>query len=96
MLYKKIDENGLFIEDVILDEQPMIEQNEESIPDPHYIAESVLQGFYHQKWSGTEWVEGLSEEEIAELSKPVPQEPTEKERLDNLENTILMLLMVGG
>jgi len=31
-----------------------------------------------------------------DLPEPTPQEPTEKERLDNLENTILMLLMMGG
>ena len=58
------------------------------------------QGLYKPKWSGEvgegEWVEGATQEEIDELTKPQPQEPTEKERLDNLENTILMLLMVGG
>ncbi len=96
MLYRKVDENGLFIEDVILNEQPMIEQNGESITDPYYIAEPVPHGFYHPKWNGSEWIEGLTDVEIDELTKPQPQEPTEKERLDNLENTILMLLMTGG
>ena len=82
MLYRKIDENGLFIEDVVLEEQPKIEQNEELIPDPQYITETVPQGFYHPKWNGTEWVEGLSKEEIAELTKPALQEPTLEERLE--------------
>ena len=85
MLYKKIDENGLFIEDVILEEQPMIEQNEELIPNPHYIVETVPQGFYHPKWNGAEWVEGLSKEEIAELTKPALQEPTLEERLESIK-----------
>ena len=54
------------------------------------------QGLYAPKWDGDKWVEGATQEEIDELTKPKPQEPTEKERLDNLENTILMLLMTGG
>ena len=68
------------------------------------------QSFHKPKWSGElsedeegnitvsegEWVEGATQEEIDELTKPTPQEPTEKERLDNLENTILMLLTMGG
>ena len=53
------------------------------------------QGFYHPKWNGTEWIEGLSEEEIAELTKPVPQEPTLEERLQMAEDTILFMLMGG-
>ena len=88
MLYRKIDENGLFIEDVILEEQPMIEQNEELIPDPLYITETVPQGFYHPKWDGTEWVEGLSKEEIAELTKPALQEPNLEERLEQTEQLL--------
>ena len=48
------------------------------------------QGLYAPKWDGTQWIEA------GQAPEPVPQEPTEKERLDNLENTILMLLMVGG
>ena len=54
------------------------------------------QGLYAPKWDGDKWVEWAAQEEIDELTKPQPQEPTEKERLDNLENTILMLLMTGG
>lgn len=48
------------------------------------------QGLYAPKWDGTQWVE------TGQAPEPLPQEPTEKERLDNLENTILMLLMTGG
>ena len=53
------------------------------------------QGFYAPKWNGTEWVEGLSEEEITELNKPVPQEPTLEERLQMAEDTIMFMLMGG-
>ena len=48
------------------------------------------QGLYIPKWDGEKWVE------TGKAPEPTPQEPTEKERLDNLENTILMILMVGG
>lgn len=40
------------------------------------------QGLYKPKWNDTEWVEGLSEEEINELKKPQPIEPTLEERLE--------------
>ena len=93
MLYKKIDENGLFIEDVILEEHPMIEQNGEMILDPYYVSEPVPQGFYHPKWNGTSWVEGLSEEEIDELTKPQPHEPTIEERLEETEELLQAVTM---
>ena len=48
------------------------------------------QGLYAPKWDGVKWIE------TGQAPEPTPREPTEKERLDNLENTILMLLMVGG
>lgn len=51
------------------------------------------QGFYHPKWNGTEWVEGLSQEDIDELTKPVPQPPTAVERIEFLEQAIIFLSM---
>ena len=48
------------------------------------------QGLYAPKWDGEKWIE------TGQAPEPTPQEPTEKERIDNLENTILMLLMKGG
>lgn len=53
------------------------------------------QGFYIPKWDGKKWVEGLSDEEITELNKPVPQEPTLEERLQMAEDTIMFVLMGG-
>ena len=38
------------------------------------------QGLYKPKWSG-EWVEGATPEEIDELTKPQPHEPTEVDLL---------------
>ena len=48
------------------------------------------QGLYVPKWDGEKWIE------TGQAPESTPQEPTEKERLDNLENTILMLLTIGG
>lgn len=66
------------------------------------------QGLHKPKWSGEitedeegnitvgdgEWVEGATQEEIDELTKSQVQEPSDKERIDDLENTVLMLLMM--
>ena len=48
------------------------------------------QGLHKPKWDGEKWVE------TGQAPEPTPQETTEIERLENLENTILMLLMLGG
>ena len=53
------------------------------------------QGLYAPKWDGEKWIERLSEEEITELNKPVPQEPTLEERLQMAEDTIMFMLMGG-
>ena len=42
------------------------------------------QGLYRQKWNGTEWVEGLSAEEIALIVNQPTEEPIEA-RVEKLE-----------
>ena len=49
MLYRLIDDNGMFVEDVLLDTHPT---------DPHYIKTPCPDGFYHPRWDGTRWIEG--------------------------------------
>ena len=55
------------------------------------------QGFYKPKWSGEvgegEWVEGATQEEIDELTKPQPQEPTIEERLEQTEELLKTVTM---
>ena len=60
------------------------------------------QGLFKPKWSGEitedeegnitvgegEWVEGATQEEIDELTKPQPQEPTLEERLEQTEQLL--------
>ena len=62
------------------------------------------QGFHKPKWSGEitedeegnitvgegEWVEGATQEEIDELTKPQPHEPTVEERLEETERIAQM------
>ena len=66
------------------------------------------QGFLKPKWSGEilegeegnltinegEWIEGATQEEIDELTKPQPQEPTIEERLVQTEELLQSVTMV--
>lgn len=81
-LYRKIDDYGLFVEDVILESIP---KDEEDNPDSRYIDVPVPNGFFHPRWDGEKWVEGLSEEEIKELTKPQPKELSLEERLESIK-----------
>lgn len=55
----KIDMNGFYIEDVILNDNETMPSN---------CVETVCpEGFYKPKWDGSTWVEGLSVEEIATI-----------------------------
>ena len=65
------------------------------------------QGLYKPKWSGEitegeegnitvsegEWLEGATQEEIDELTKPQPQEPTVEERLAQTEELLQVVTM---
>jgi len=68
----KIDNDGFFIEDVILEEGQLI---------PIDCIEMLCpSGFYKPKWNNIEWVEGLTQEEI-DIIKNRPIEKTELEIL---------------
>ena len=51
------------------------------------------QGLYAPKWDGDKWVEGATQEEIDELTKPQPQEPTIEERLEQTEELLQAVTM---
>jgi len=92
----RIDEQGLFIEDVIVDKIPTIIVDEVEVNDPLYIQETPV-GFYLPKWSGSEWVEGKTQAEIDTIVNVV-QPPNQSDRIKQLENTMLGLMdfMMGG
>ena len=75
-----IDTNGFFIEDAFVDEL-----TEFTIETP------CPDGFYLPKWNGTEWVEGKTAEEIAEIAASTVVEPTSEERISALETLVLEL-----
>ena len=73
-LLRKIDTTtGNFLEDVLFDSHPTLEDGE---LDPQYIEDAPAQGFYWPKWNGTEWVEGGV---APEQTEPEPQVPTMEE-----------------
>ena len=51
------------------------------------------QGLHVPKWDGDKWVEGATQEEIDELTKPQPHEPTVEERLAQTEELLRAVTM---
>ena len=75
-MYRKIDENGMFIEDTF----------EIDVENPQlYIEGDVPQGFYLPKWDGEKWVEGMAQAEIDLLKSNVTAQPTIEERVQTVE-----------
>ena len=106
MILRKINEQGLFVEDVILDAIPTIKQIqviddvevEVEVSDPHYIQEIPV-GFYLPKWDGEKWVEGLSQTEIdAIINQPQPKTELEllREQVAQQQEIIDAMLNGGG
>ena len=79
---RKIDENGMFVEDAFVEELT-----------PCTIETPCPAGFYRPKWNGEEWVEGATQEYIDSLQ--VVEEPTLEERLQALEMMELERLFGG-
>ena len=91
-LFRKIDPiTGNFIEDVIFESHPTVLDAEgNTVLDAQYVEEAPKQGFYLPRWNGAEWVEGGQAPEPVE---PEPQAPSEAERIEMLENMLLLLMM---
>jgi hypothetical protein len=58
----KIDEQGFFVEDVLLADNA-------ALPSSEHVESRPPQGFHRPKWDGTSWVEGKPEEEIVESKR---------------------------
>lgn len=87
MILRVVDKEGNFIRD----DFTFVTETEIGLDVPP----AQGQGFYSPKWNGTEWIEGLTDEEILEITKPVLQKPTVEERLNIAEDTIMFMLMGG-
>jgi len=84
MKLSRVNENGMFIEDVIVNEKPNNMENLIEIPCP--------EGFYHPKWNGTEWTEGLTQAEIDAIKNVIIEQPLE---LRNRADIDYISIMVG-
>lgn len=83
----KIDANGLYVEDVLIEES--YEQ------DSNIITVHCPDGFYLPKWNGTTWEEGMTQNEIETLNN-APKLITDSDRIASVEealNTIIMMMM---
>lgn len=70
--FTRINEQGLYVEPVILEDPAQITDD--------LIATPCPEGFYIPKWDGSVWVEGATQEYIDALRSVVP-EPTLEERM---------------
>lgn len=92
-LYRRIDDEDYFIEDVLLEEIPYVYDEEfNKIYDTHYIETQVPEGLYLPKWNGTEWIEGMTVEEIEEIKNTPVDQPLD---LRNRADIDYMSLMLG-
>jgi hypothetical protein len=95
----KIDDDGFYVEPVIVYSN---ENGEYEIPSD-CIEIPVPEGLYKPKWNGSEWVEGLSQEEIEALKQQNQPQPSEldllkqenaelKQRLEAAESAIIAIM----
>jgi hypothetical protein len=89
MILRKVDDKGYFVEDVLVDIYPTVlevtqddEGNEitTEVRDTSYIDTPCTEGLYKPKWTGSEWVEGLTELEIEDIRNQ-PHVITESEKI---------------
>ena len=85
MIVHKIDVvTGNFIEDCQFENIPISEDGQ---PDPQYVEETPTQGLYLPRYLNGVWVEG------GVAPEPTLQALSEAERIEMLENTLLLLMM---
>ena len=103
MLFYKVDEQGSYLDLVLLDTYPTLNEVDDegnSLLNPLYVSVPIPNDLYfgkdiRPKWDFEEqkWVEGATQEEIDELTKPQPQEPTIEERLEQTEELLKTVTM---
>ena len=84
-LFRKIDTiTGNFLGDVLFESHPTLEDDE---LDQQYVEEAPPQGLYLPRYLNGVWVEG------GVAPEPAPQALSEAERIEMLENMLLLLMM---
>ena len=69
---------------------PVLDAEGNAQLDPQYVEEAPPQGLYLPRYMNGIWVEGGVAPDTVE---PEPQAPSEAERIEILENTLLLLMM---
>jgi len=69
-------ETGMYIEDVILQNTDVTPDDCTDVPCPD--------GFYHPKFDGDKWVEGLTQEQISKILENTPKQMLTIEQMDSL------------
>ena len=87
IVVSKIDENGYFVEDVIV-------KKGEEIPSDciETRLDTSERGYYRPRWTGTKWIEDMSQEEIDALNNQ-PKEPTKEELLEQRINDLELYIL---
>ena len=78
-----IDDDGMFVCDVVVADKTILTDKHILTPCPN--------GFYHPKWDGEKWVEGLTQAEIDTIKASVP---TPKATVEELEATVADLIQL--
>lgn len=78
----KIDSNGFFIEDVIL--------KDDEITPNDCIEIFCPDGFFKPRWNGSEWVEGLTQEEIEAIKNVPVEQPLELRNRADIDYIAIM------
>lgn len=84
----RVDSTGLFIEDVLL-------EDEQEVP-PNCIAIIVPEGFYLPRWNGTVWIEGLTQAEIDAIKNRVVPKTNLELLKDDFDIMYAQMLMLQG
>lgn len=69
----RVDKDGFYVEPCLITNS--IEEKEAE-QDKYIIEVDPSEGLYKPRWLNGEWVEGLTPEEIEEIKKTIPQEPS--------------------
>lgn len=85
-----IDDCGYIVDKYIADFDNL--GNPIKILPENVVTVSLFNGLYRPRWTGTEWVEDMSQEEIDALNNQ-PQPVTHEQRISDLE---LLVLQLGG
>lgn len=89
----KVDENGFPIDTIVVEFDDLGNAITEDIE--NVILTPCPSSFHRPRWTGIEWTEDMSQEEIDELNKQPEKEPSEIDnKIATLEGAVMELTMI--